>query len=40
MKRLIKLESKFVETIQTSLMPEEMKDSFAEQLKMRLQVLK
>ena len=40
MKRLIKLESKFIEAIQTSLMPEEMKDSFAEQMKIRFQVLK
>ena len=40
MKRLIKLESKFIETIQTSHIPKEMQDSFVEQLKMRLQVLK
>ncbi len=40
MNRLIKLETKFIEAIQTSLMPEEMKESFTEQLKMRLQVLK
>ncbi len=29
-----------IEAIKSSLMPEEMKDSFAEQMKMRLQVLK